>query len=71
MKNKVKNELKQIIQEDMKGVTETSKMIRDFFLDPSKSNEEKAQYIKPYSMALSANKTVVTASIVKINCEKM
>ena len=69
---KVKNmELKQVIQEDMKGVTETSKMIRDFFLDPNKTNDEKLQYIKPYSMALSANKTVVTASIVKINCEKM
>lgn len=59
----------QVINE-MKEVIESSKNIRKILQNKSISFEEKKKNLEIYKTAISANKNIVSASIVILNCKK-
>ena len=57
--------------QELEGVIETSKFIRDFMLNQELSYEERAREIKTMRTACEANKTIVSSIINQIALDKL
>lgn len=60
---------KQIIDNNMNDVIETSRKMRDFLLDESVEFDERVRKLKVYNTALQSNKNIVSASVVQVHIE--
>lgn len=67
----MKEERKEKILNDMDEVIETSKTVRDFLLDENKTIAQKNSQLEFYKQVISANKNIVSATIVEISCHKL
>lgn len=59
------------IVKDMDDVVESATKIQEFFLSDEISLEQKKEYYKFYLAAIEAGKSKVSASVVKVNIEKL
>lgn len=71
MKSIISKERKTKIFADMDDVIETSKRMRNFLLDENKDFGEKASQLEFFRQAISANKSIVSATMVEISCQKL
>lgn len=58
------------VQENMKGVINTSIYMRDYLLNPDKTNEEKRESLDIFKQAINANKSIVSATVAELSWEK-
>ena len=58
------------VKENMQKVIATSEYMRDYLLDPEKSNEEKRESLDIFKQAINANKNIVSATVAELSWEK-
>lgn len=69
--NIINKEQETTVSENMKGVIDTSKKIRDTLLSPDVSAKEKTANLEFFKLIISANKSIVTATVTELTCHKL
>lgn len=71
MKNVIDTKRKEKVLNDMDDVIQTSKQVRDFLLSEENTLAEKGQQLDFFKQVISANKNIVSATIVEISVQKL
>lgn len=58
------------VKENMQKVIATSEYMRDYLLNPNKTNEEKRESLDIFKQAINANKNIVSATVAELSWEK-